>query len=75
MLLNCPIIETSALKQTGLNALIDEAIKVARKKEVALPKDIFSSELEKAIGEVEKQLPVSISEGKKRWYAVKFFGK
>ncbi len=71
MLLNCPIIETSALKQTGLNALIDEAIKVARKKEVALPKDIFSSELEKAIAEVEKLLPVSISEGKKRWYAVK----
>ena len=32
MLLNCPIIETSALKQTGLNDLIDEAIKVARKK-------------------------------------------
>lgn len=65
MLLNCPIIETSALKQTGLNALIDEAIKVARKKEVALPKDIFSSELEKAIAEVEKLLPVSISENKK----------
>ena len=27
MLLNCPIIETSALKQTGLNDLMDEAIK------------------------------------------------
>ena len=41
MLLNCPIIETSALKQTGLDALIDEAVKVAHQKEVSLPKDIF----------------------------------
>ena len=29
MLLGCPIIETSALKQTGLTDLIDEAVKVA----------------------------------------------
>ncbi|WP_294579561.1 ferrous iron transport protein B [uncultured Thomasclavelia sp.] len=71
MLLNCPIIETSALKQTGLDALIDEAVKVANKKEVALPKDIFSKDLEKAIAEVEKNLPTSISEDKKRWYAIK----
>lgn len=71
MLLNCPIIETSALKQTGLDALIDEAVKVAHQKEVSLPKDIFSSELEKAIVEVENQLPASISVDKKRWYAIK----
>lgn len=71
MLLNCPIIETSALKQTGLDALVDEAVKVANKKEVSLPKDIFSNELEKAIGEVETRLPSSISDDKKRWYAIK----
>lgn len=65
MLLNCPIIETSALKQTGLDALVDEAVKVANKKEVSLPKDIFSNELEKAIGEVETRLPSSISDDKK----------
>lgn len=71
MLLNCPIIETSALKQTGLDALVDKAVKVANKKEVLLPKDIFSNELEKAIGEVETRLPSSISDDKKRWYAIK----
>ena len=71
MLLNCPIIETSALKQTGLDALVDKAVKVANKKEVSLPKDIFSNELEKAIGEVETRLPSSISDDKKRWYAIK----
>lgn len=71
MLLNCPIIETSALKQTGLDALIDEAVKVAHQKDVALPKDIFSADMEKAIADVETHLPSSITEDKKRWYAVK----
>lgn len=69
MLLNCPIIETSALKQTGLNELIDEAIKVAHQKKVDLSKSIFNDELEKAIHEVSAYLPVS--DHKKRWYAVK----
>ncbi len=46
MLLDCPIIETSALKQTGLDNLIDEAVKVAKQKEVELPKEIFSKDLE-----------------------------
>ncbi len=72
MLLDCPIVETSALKQTGLDKLIDEAVKVAKKKEVDLPKEIFSKELEAAVAEVEGVLPADISENKKRWYAVKF---
>ena len=72
MLLGCPIIETSALKQTGLTDLIDEAVKVAKQKEVKLPGEIFSKDLEAAVDEVKNLLPTSISEDKKRWYAVKF---
>lgn len=72
MLLDCPIVETSALKQTGLDKLIDEAVKVAKKKEADLPKEIFSKELEAAVAEVEGVLPADIAENKKRWYAVKF---
>ena len=72
MLLNCPIIETSALKGEGLDKLIDEAVKVAKKSEIDLPKDIFSAELEGAVAEVKSVLPDSVSEEKKRWYAVKF---
>ena len=72
MLLGCPIIETSALKQTGLTDLIDEAVKVAKQKEVKLPGEIFSKDLEAAVDEVKNLLPISISEDKKRWYAVKF---
>ena len=72
MLLNCPIIETSALKGEGLDKLIDEAVKVAKKSEIDFPKDIFSAELEGAVAEVKSVLPDSVSEEKKRWYAVKF---
>ena len=72
MLLDCPIVETSALKGEGLDKLIDEAVKVAKKSEIDLPKDIFSEELEGAVAEVKSVLPSSVSEEKKRWYAIKF---
>ena len=72
MLLGCPIIETSALKQTGLTELIDEAVKVAKKKEISLPGEIFSKEMEGAVSEVKGLLPETITDDKKRWYAVKF---
>ena len=72
MLLDCPIIETSALKGEGLDKLIDEAVTVAKKSSVDLPKDIFSKEMEEAVTEVKSVLPDSITDDKKRWYAVKF---
>lgn len=72
MLLDCPIVETSALKQTGLDTLIETAIKVTNKKEVDLPREIFSKEMEAAVADVKGVLPDTISEDKKRWYAVKF---
>ena len=72
MLLDCPIIETSALKGEGLDKLIDEAFKVAKSSKVDLPKEIFSKDMEAAIDEVKGVLPTSVTDDKKRWYAVKF---
>ena len=72
MLLDCPIIETSALKGEGLDKLIVEAVKTAKKSSADLPKEIFTKEMEEAISEVKEVLPSSITEDKKRWYAVKF---
>ncbi|MCD7840595.1 MAG: ferrous iron transport protein B [Erysipelotrichaceae bacterium] len=71
MLLNCPIIETSALKGTGLNELMDKAIEVAKQKDVDLPREIFNEDIEKAITAVKDVLPSSITADKARWYAVK----
>ena len=75
MLLDCPIVETSALKGEGLDKLIDEAIKTAKKKEADLPKEIFNKDLEDAVSAAAEVLPSSIDANKKRWYAVKFLEK
>ena len=72
MLLDCQIIETSALRGEGLDKLIDEAVKVAKSSKVDLPKEIFSKDMEAAIDEVKGVLPTSVTDDKKRWYAVKF---
>ena len=72
MLLDCPIIATSALRGEGLDKLIDEAVKVAKSSKVDLPKEIFSKDMEAAIDEVKGVLPTSVTDDKKRWYAVKF---
>ena len=75
MLLDCPIVETSALKGEGLDKLIDEAIRTAKKKEADLPKEIFNKDLEDAVSAAAEILPSSIDANKKRWYAVKFLEK
>ena len=49
MLLNCPIIETSALKQTGLEELIDKAINVALKEKLMIYLKSFSKKLERRL--------------------------
>ncbi len=72
MLLDAEIIETSALKGSGLDELMDKAVKRAQSKTVDLPREIFSAGMEKAISEVKAVLPSAISEDRKRWYAVKF---
>ena len=71
MVLGCPIIETSALKGTGLKELIAEAVKVAKQGEHQLPQSIFSEKIEKAIDTVVPVLSETITANKKRWYAVK----
>lgn len=72
MLLNCPVIETSALKQTGLERLIDEAVQAAKKRGTDSVREIFSEEMENAIAEVQDVLPSGIAQNQRRWYAVKY---
>ena len=69
MVLGCPVVETSALKKTGLGELMDEAVKAAHRREVALPKDIFSDDVEAAVSRIAENLDVSAP--RRRWYAVK----
>lgn len=70
MVLGCPVVETSALKKTGLTSLIDEAVRCAKKKERTLPGPIFSQKLETLIDDVKAALD-TVTADKSRWYAIK----
>ena len=67
----CPIIETSALKKTGLKEVIAEAIKVAKSHAAGTVSAIFEGSVEDKVSAIEAELPSSIPEAEKRWYAIK----
>lgn len=69
--LGCPIVETSALKGTGLKEVVDEAIKCANQHRVPSKQMEFPKTVEKAVNEIESLVPSNISDENKRWYAVK----
>lgn len=69
-LLDCPVVETSALKGSGLDELMKTAQRAAHRKNIQ-PLEIFSEKLEQAIANVKKILPPSLAEETKRWYAIK----
>lgn len=70
MVLGCPVVETSALKKTGLDELVDEAVKTACKKEVNMPASIFSEAVEERISRISSIIS-NVDESRKRWYAIK----
>ena len=69
--LGCPIVETSALKGTGLKEVVDGAIKCANQHRVPSKQMEFPKAVEKAVNEIEGFVPANIAEENKRWYAVK----
>ena len=69
--LGCPIVETSALKGTGLKEVVDEAIKCANQHRVPSKQMEFPKAVEKAVNEIAGFVPANIAEENKRWYAVK----
>lgn len=70
-LLGCPVVETSALKGSGLDVLVAEAVRLSKKRTADLPGEIFSAPMEEAIARVKEYLPETVDEKRKRWYAVK----
>ena len=59
MLLGCPIVETSALKQTGLSELIDEAVKNGKeKRDQPARRDLFQRDGER--GGRSKRTPAGL---------------
>lgn len=69
--LGTPVVSTSALRRTGLDTLIDTAIRAAKEKAGVDMTGSFSSEMEEAIEKALAFVPERIDEIKRRWYAVK----
>ncbi len=70
--MNCKVVSISALKNTGLDELLDTALEEAKISKKALPGKVFSSEAEEAIAAIEAEIPdTAVPAEEKRWYAIK----
>lgn len=70
--LGCPVVMISALKNRGLDQLIDTAKQAAGRAAGRVP-HTFDSAIEGVLEHIEGQLPGSVPAGKRRYYAVKLF--
>ena len=71
----CEVVETSALKGTGLKEVVEKAIKAAKKNEWKNPAGIFSGSVENAIAKVEEAVGDAVDADQKRWFAIKLLEK
>ena len=71
----CEVVETSALKGTGLKEVVDKAIEAAKKNEWKNPAGIFSGSVENAIEKVEEAVGDAVDADQKRWFAIKLLEK
>ena len=74
--MGCEVVETSALKGTGLDEVTDKAIKLAAKKKNAETAVRFADDIEKAITTVQQLIPEQFCRSEqRRWYAIKLIEK
>ena len=71
----CEVVETSALKGTGLKEVVEKAIEAAKKNEWKNPAGIFSGSVENAIEKVEEAVGEAVDADQKRWFAIKLLEK
>ena len=71
----CEVVETSALKGTGLKEVVEKAIEAAKKNEWKNPVGIFSGSVENAIEKVEEAVGDAVDADQKRWFAIKLLEK
>ena len=71
--LGCEVVEISALKETGIDDAANKAIALAGKKANIVHK--FNSDVEEAISSVSSKIGPEISEGQKRFFAIKLLEK
>lgn len=70
--LGCPIVEISALKNTGITDAADTAV-MAAKHGKAEPRHIFSGTVEHVLAHIEEAAIHNLPDEEQRWYAIKLF--
>lgn len=70
--LGCPVVMVSALKNNGVDALIDKGKTTAATKGSG-QRHAFDSAIEDVLQHIESQLPASVAANRRRYYAVKMF--
>ncbi len=73
--LGCEVMEISALKGKGVDAVAKKAIALAKADKKVTPAHTFSQPVEDAIAAVDVMLGSSIEESKKRFFAIKLLEK
>ncbi len=71
--LGIPVVEISALKGTGIDALVKEACVAAEEKTAPATKRIFQGSIEKALAEIELAFADTLPADRVRWYSIKLF--
>lgn len=71
--LGCPVVETSALKNEGLEELVDTAVSLAKSGKAAAPSFAFDAEVENALFKIEELIESHSSKQLLRWNAIKAF--
>ncbi|WP_440556846.1 ferrous iron transport protein B [Treponema succinifaciens] len=69
--LGCTVIETSALKGTGVKEAAAAAKKAAESGKAFIPTAVFSKDVEEYISKMEAVVPSTVKSELKRWYAIK----
>ena len=69
---DCPVVEISALKGDGIEQAAELAILMAKKKK-AVHRQYFSGIVEHALAHIEEAVVHHLPEAQQRWYAIKIF--
>lgn len=70
--IGCPIVEISALKNTGIEEAAQAAVYAATKGK-AEPRHIFSGDVEHVLAHIEEAAIHDLPDEEQRWYAIKLF--
>ena len=70
--IGCPVMEISALKETGISEAAEAAINAAKNGKT-IPQHRFSGPVEHALAHIEEAVVHDLPEEQQRWYAVKIF--